>query len=112
MPRTRASDGNRWSRLLLRYVAIVVSATAVLTAYAGWKNSQDLRHSLANACEDTREPLGQFFQTQIETTKQTDPNLFPGYPPAEFQRLIEARVALLRDVRNAFDVAECDSLYD
>ena len=112
--RTRAGDGGGFpvGRLLLRYVAIVVSATAILTAYAGWKNGEDLRSSLQQACEDTRGPLTNYFTNQIEAVRQTDPELFPDIPPVEFERLIQARVDGLKHVRNAFDAADCENLYD
>lgn len=116
--RTRTTDvgANPLPRLIVRYIALVVSITAILTAYVGWKNSNDLRDGLVQSCATNGNPLRlavtTLIQSQIDQSHSLDLELFfPDIPPAQLHELIhrqnQRRLKLLRQIQPV----DCQSLY-
>jgi len=111
MSRLYGKDGENLPRYIVHYIAIVVSITAFVSAYAAYNSSENLKSSLIEACEDNRTPLARYFEDEITNMQGISPDLFPDIPPDQFRGLIRNNVSNLREVTEQFDPARCDDQY-
>lgn len=116
--RTRATDRaeSKLPRLIVRYIAVVVSATALVTAYSAWRNATDLKESLITACETNRTPLQVFFSNQLRQSERVTIReyqaAFPAFDPDEIKRSILNSRRNLRGLLETYDPSRCVEQYD
>lgn len=89
-------------------------------------SASELQRRLVDSCEESRAPLSDYFRAEIGVeldaiteAAETDPDLFPDIPPAQFQALIAQsiaagfeRISRLVELAETFDPAECAAQYD
>lgn len=87
-------ERRKWRRDLVLVAALIVAILAL-----GWWQSgqfaEDLRDASVEACErqnEVRSALVELLRAQNETSRATDPALFPDIPPDQFRDLIQEGV--------------------
>ena len=103
-------------RLIVRYIAVVVTFGAILTAVSAIKASKDLKTNLISACEENRAPLQVYFGKQLADAQSRDISYyqqrFPDFPPDELRDLIAEQIADLTAVTEVYDPAKCEAQYN
>lgn len=94
--------------------SIAFIITLLLFGWVTYKTidvNDQIREGLITNCEKTRTPLEKYFESEVATTKATDPSLFPDIPPTLFEKLIAEKVDRITDVIVVFDPDKCADVY-
>jgi hypothetical protein len=119
-PKTPISE-RHLPRLIVRYIALVVTATALITAVAAIRSSENLKDNLISACQDSRGPLQIYFDKQLANSEQftvaETVELFPPPPGSsiteeELTESIKSSRHNLRTLLDTYDPAKCEGLYE
>jgi hypothetical protein len=103
------------ARVIIGYIAIVVSLTAIFTGFASLKQSRDLTNALIEACETNRPPQQAFYASQLAESEAHGINYyrqrFPDFPPDELRAAIKKQRDQLRTLVDALDPSGCEEQY-
>lgn len=89
---------------LVGYIALAVTALLLFVALSVRDNSID-------ACERSNEVRGilaESLRDQNQRSRETDPDLFPDIPRAEFERLLREGIEARRESIRQLRTVDCD----
>ena len=109
-PQGRVGLGLLTAIFLVAAVLLVVTWFEVLKVE---RFSEDLRGYGVTACErnnDVREVLREVVRNDVQQSRNLPPSFFPGIPPGEFKRLLEAKAEDAKKAVKQLEQIHCEGV--